>query len=134
MARVLVVDDHPALAQAVAEMARMSGCEAAVANDGEAALHYLRANRVDLVILDVSMPGVSGLDVLRSMAADGLLLITKVLMFSASKEHRQRSLLLGATGFILKHEVDDLVAEIVKHTRCGAPPDDAQGRSTGFAI
>ena len=68
MLRALVVDDHPGIAQAVAAMVRSCGCEAAVVHSGREAMDFLRAARVDLVILDVSMPdGMSGLDVLRRL-------------------------------------------------------------------
>ena len=135
MTRVLVVDDHPAVAQAVAELVRLSGCEADVVHDGEAALAFLRTGRVELVLLDVSMPGVSGLDVLRTMGAEGLLGATSVVMFSAEEGYRNKAMMLGAAGFVLKHEADDLVAEIERHTRCRpSPGDDPHGRHVGPAV
>ena len=108
MLRALVVDDHPGIAQAVAAMVRTSGCEAAIVHNARAAMDFLRSHHADLVVLDVSMPGMSGLEVLREMGAEGMLPGTPVLMFSASEEHRERSLMLGPTGFVLKHEADDL--------------------------
>ena len=128
MLRALVVDDHPGIAQAVAAMVRSSGCEAAVVHSGEAAMDFLRTHRVDLVVLDVSMPGMSGLEVLREMGAEGMLPGTPVLMFSASEEHRERSLMLGATGFVLKHEADDLAERIGRLLRCPGTPTDSHDR------
>ena len=81
MTRVLVVDDHPAVAQAVVQMVQMTGREAAVVHSGPAALDFLRDRGADLVVLDVSMPGMSGLDVLRVMGAEGMLGRTRVVMF-----------------------------------------------------
>ena len=131
MARVLVVDDHPAVAQAVAELVRLSGCEADVVHGGQAALAYLRTRRVELVLLDVSMPVVSGLDVLRAMGAEGLLGTTSVVMFSAEEGYRNKAMMLGAGAFVLKHEADDLIAEIERHTRCRPAGDDPVGRHVG---
>ena len=124
MSRVLVVDDHPGIAEAVAAMVRASGCEVAVVHSGEAAMDFLRAGDVDLLILDVSMPGMSGLEVLREMGAEGILPVTPVLMFSASGEFRERSMQLGAAGFILKDDPDGLTEQIERLLRCkGVPPE-----------
>ena len=128
MLRALVVDDHPGIAQAVAAMVRTLGCEAAVVHSGEAAMDFLRSNHADLVVLDVSMPGMSGLDVLREMGAEGMLPGTPVLMFSASGEHRERSLRLGATGFVLKHEAYDLTEQIARLLHCTGTPRDSLDR------
>jgi CheY-like chemotaxis protein len=108
MAVVLVVDDHVGIAQVVEKLAQMAGCETAVTHTGESALAYVRAHPVDLVVLDVAMPGLSGLDVLRELRTEGRLPALPVLMFSASDQHRDESLRLGAVGFVLKHEADEL--------------------------
>ena len=66
-------------------------------------MDFVRAARVDLVILDVSMPdGMTGLDVSRETGAEGMLPGTPVIMVSASMEFRERSLQLGAAGFVRK--------------------------------
>ena len=88
-------------------------------------MESLRRSRVDLLVLDVSMPGMSGLDVLSETGAEGMLPGTPVVMFSASEECRERALRLGATGFILKHEPDHLTAEITRHLGCGAEPEES---------
>ena len=118
MAQVLVVDDHDRVAQAVAAMARQSGYGTTVVNSGQAAMESLRASRADLVVLDVSMPAMSGLDVLRWIRANAACAETPVVMFSASEEYRDESLRLGAVGFVLKHEPDDLTAAFDKHLGC----------------
>ena len=80
-------------------------------------------------VLDVSMPGMSGLDVLREMGADGLLPGTPVIMFSASEEFREKSLRLGASGFILKHEADRLIEQVERLVHCKGVPPDSQGHA-----
>ena len=115
MAVVLVVDDHISITEAVAAMARGSHCEVAVAHTGKTALDYVRAHPVDVVVLDAAMPGMSGLDVLRELAADGRLPDLPVLMFSASEDYRDAARRLGAAWFILKHEPDDLPALIERY-------------------
>jgi CheY-like chemotaxis protein len=118
MSLVLVVDDHHAVAYAAAEFIRMQGCDVAVANGGQAALEFLRVNEVGLVVLDVSMPGLSGLDVLREMGDDRTLATIPVVMYSASEEFKDPALKLGAVGFVLKHQPESLTSEIEKHLCC----------------
>jgi CheY-like chemotaxis protein len=118
MSLVLIVDDHPAVVYAAAELIRMQGCDVAVANSGQAAMEFLRANEVGLVVLDVSMPGMSGLDVLREMDGEGMLATTPVVMYSASEQFKDRALKLGAVGFVLKHQPEVLATEIERHL-CG---------------
>ena len=115
MAVVLVVEDHIGIAQAVATLARMSDCEAAIAHSGEKALEYLRAHPVDAVVMDVKMTGMSGLDVLRELGAAGRLPQLPVLMYSASDEWRDESLQLGAAAFVRKDEVDALPALLKRY-------------------
>ena len=128
MSRVLVVDDHPDIARAVAQIARAAGCDATVVHGGRAALDVLRAGRVDLVILDVSMPGMSGLEVLREMGAEGMLPGTPVVMFSAGGEFRERALRLGAAAFVMKDDADDLIEQIERLLRCKGVSPESQGR------
>nr|CAA9355499.1 MAG: hypothetical protein AVDCRST_MAG46-2882 [uncultured Nocardioidaceae bacterium] len=112
----------------------MSGCAVTVVNSGRASLDLLQAEPVDLVVLDVSMPGMSGLDVLRVMGDERMLSRTPVVMFSASEESRQRALRLGAVAFVLKHEPDDLMAEIGRHLCCRGVPPEAHGHAYSAGV
>ena len=67
--RVLVVDDDRALRHALTALLQNDGCDVAQAGDGAEALTHLRGNSVDLVLLDVGLPGMSGLDVLKAVRA-----------------------------------------------------------------
>ena len=116
MAVVLVVDDHIGMAQAVATMLRTSRHDAAVAHSGRAALDHIAAHPVDVVVLDVAMPGMSGLDVLRELRATGAHAHLPVLMFSASKTSREEALRLGAAEYVLKHEADELPTLVERHS------------------
>lgn len=65
--RVLIVDDEPSIAQVVAEfVSELADVE--IAGDGRTALAAVLRERPDLVLLDMNMPGMSGLDVLRTLA------------------------------------------------------------------
>ncbi len=69
---ILVVDDEPSIVDTVATVLRYEGFTVDEASDGRQALSKLQERRFDLVILDVMMPGIDGLEVTRRMRADGI--------------------------------------------------------------
>jgi DNA-binding response OmpR family regulator len=62
---ILVVDDEPVERQALAEILRLEGYYVASVANGEAAIDHIRSNSVDVMILDLRMPGMNGLDVVK---------------------------------------------------------------------
>jgi DNA-binding response OmpR family regulator len=68
--RILVVDDEPGIVDLVSYGLRREGYEVETAVDGEGALARARGNGFDLVVLDVMLPGISGLDVCRTLRAE----------------------------------------------------------------
>ncbi|MGE4427828.1 MAG: response regulator transcription factor [Solirubrobacteraceae bacterium] len=81
MAQVLVVDDEPAVVTALDRALRLDGHDVSVAEDGIAALDRLGRSPTDLVVLDVMLPGLDGVEVCRRLRADGV--DTPVLMLTA---------------------------------------------------
>ncbi len=69
-ARVLVVDDDPALAEMLGIILRNEGFHPIFVADGEQALDAFREHRPDLVLLDLMLPGVSGIDICRAIRAE----------------------------------------------------------------
>ncbi|MCA1673869.1 MAG: response regulator transcription factor, partial [Actinobacteria bacterium] len=69
-ARVLVVDDDPALAEMLTIVLRGEGFETAVVADGSKAMPALRELKPDLVLLDLMLPGMNGIDVCRAIRAE----------------------------------------------------------------
>ena len=67
--RVLIVDDEPAIRRALRPPLTELGFEVAEASRGEIALEMLRAEPYDVVLLDVNMPGIGGLETLRRIRA-----------------------------------------------------------------
>lgn len=63
--RILVIDDHPAVALLVAEALENEGHQAFVAGSGEEGLQVIQQNPLDAVFLDIVMPGIDGIEVLR---------------------------------------------------------------------
>src|ERR1700758_1959620 len=108
--RVLVVEDHRRLADAVAEGLRREGMAVDVAYDGAAALRHAALVRYDVVVLDRDLPEVHGDDVCRQLvrAGEG----SRVLMLTAASTIRDRidGLGLGADDYLPKpFDFDELV-------------------------
>jgi DNA-binding NarL/FixJ family response regulator len=109
---IVVADDHPILLHGLVDVLRSNPDMKVVAacGDGATALEAIRNCSPNVAVLDIAMPGVTGLDVLASIAADRL--ATKVVILTATATDRQllRAIAGGARGVILKEEaVTDLV-------------------------
>ena len=83
MARIVVADDDVDIRELVEFKLSRLGHDVIAVGDGAAALDACRAQRPDLVVLDVMMPGVSGLDAVRAMRADPDLLHLPVILLTA---------------------------------------------------
>ena len=101
MPKVLVVDDEPTVREVVVGYLRRDGHEVAEAGDGTTALELLEADPPDLVVLDMMLPGVHGLDVLRRVRATSDI---PVIMLTARAEESDRvaGLELGADDYVVK--------------------------------
>ena len=101
--RVLVVDDEPALARTIKRVFARAGFETAIANDGFLAGSLLHTFKPHLMTLDLRMPGIDGLGVLRFLRETNLPTPLKVLVVSGdSEEHLKQALVLGAHGALGK--------------------------------
>ena len=110
MATVLVVDDHAQVNESLCRVIRAEGHRAVSAFNGADALALL-ADPPDLVILDVSMPGMSGIEVLRRIRSDPRTATLPVVIFSAVADPavRQHALEQGANEYLIKAETDPAV-------------------------
>jgi DNA-binding NarL/FixJ family response regulator len=102
--RVLVADDHEAVRQGLHWMLRADDAVEVVgeASDGGELLRLLDEVECDAVLLDLTMPGMSGLDVLASLRASGRAVPIVVLTMHDDASHVDRALGLGASGYVLK--------------------------------
>src|SRR6516164_9391344 len=100
--RVLVVDDDAAIRRSLERGLRLSGFTVLVAADGAAALDLVGTASPDVLVLDVSMPGLSGIEVCRRIRTEGD--ETPVLMLSALDELADRvaGLQAGADDYLIK--------------------------------
>ena len=105
MYRVLIVDDHSLIRSAMAMM--LSGQNFKVvgeAKDGVEAVQMARECAVDLIILDISMPGLDGLEVISRIRASGVVSRILVLTSLPALFYSQRCMKAGADGFVTKSQ------------------------------
>ena len=102
--RVLVVDDDPRLLHIVAMYLGIEGYDVALASDGEKALEEIDRQAPDLIILDIMMPGIDGIETCRRIRANAATKEVPVLMFSAlsGDDDVERARLAGANHLITK--------------------------------
>jgi two-component system sensor histidine kinase/response regulator len=103
-ARILVVDDKPANIQIVGTILGKLGCDIIPASDGETALKRLAVRRPDLVLLDVVMPGMDGVEVCRRIREDPEQRDIPIVFLSAAddKESTVRALAAGGVDYVTK--------------------------------
>ena len=101
MTRVLVVEDEPQIVRVLRDYLQHSGFEVMTASDGPAALRAVRTGRPDLMVLDLGLPGLDGLDVARAVRREGEL---PIIMLTARTEEADRvaGLELGADDYVTK--------------------------------
>jgi len=124
--RILVVEDEPLLADAVAQGLRHEAHAVDVAYDGAAALERVDVNEYDVVVLDRDLPVVHGDDVCRHLAKKGS--ETRILMLTAAAgvDDRVDGLALGADDYLPKpfafRELSARVTALGRRARPAAPP------------
>jgi DNA-binding response OmpR family regulator len=102
MPRVLVVDDDPTVAEVVVGYLRRDGFEAAHAADGLSALAIAAQAPPDLVVLDLMLPGIDGLEVCRRLRAERPDLPVVMLTARGEEEDRIAGLEVGADDYVVK--------------------------------
>jgi len=104
VARILVVDDTTTKRQKVSFTLTDAGHEVTEAPDGNKALAEAKAKKFDLVITDVNMPGMNGLDLVKSLRELGDFKFTPILVLTteAGADVKSRGREAGATGWIVK--------------------------------
>jgi two-component system response regulator MprA len=123
--RILVVDDEPAVREAVERALRLDGHDVLLAADGHEALDTLDSRAPDAVVLDVLMPRVDGLELCRQMRQRGDR--TPVLMLTArdAVSDRVAGLDAGADDYLIKpFALEELLARVRALLRRASPGDD----------
>lgn len=116
--RTLIVDDSSVMRKIVERALRQAGLDAMVvheAGSGTEAIDLLRTQEVDLILSDINMPSMDGLEFLRQMRAQNLAQGVPVVMITteSSEEHVKQAIQAGARGYIRKPFTADQVKERV---------------------
>jgi DNA-binding response OmpR family regulator len=102
MARVLIVEDDPDIALGLRTSLEIEGYAAEVAGDGLSGLDRVRADRPDLVILDLMLPGMDGYRVLRSLRAEGIRVPVLILTARGEEADKVLGFRSGADDYVTK--------------------------------
>ena len=118
---ILLVDDDPVNAVALGKVFHALGIVQPLlhARNGAEALAFLRedgGSSPDMILSDVNMPGMNGLDLLRTLKADPKLRKIPVIMFTTSQDERDiaESFALGAAGYMIKSIDDEQLTETIR--------------------
>lgn len=119
--QVLLIEDEPNIAEAIRFLLSRDGWAVTVLADGAQGLAAARAERPDLVILDLMLPGLSGLEILKALRGDPATAAMPVMMLTAKGQGRDREAAerAGANLFMAKPFSN---AEIVAAARGLVPP------------
>lgn len=125
MKTILVVDDEPEIVRVVRDYLEHSGFAVLVERDGSSALRAARTRRPDLVVLDLGLPGLDGLDVTRALRREGSLPII-MLTARADESDKLVGLELGADDYLTKpfspKELVARVRAVLRRTEAAAEP------------
>ncbi|MFZ2359292.1 MAG: response regulator transcription factor [Anaerolineae bacterium] len=124
---ILVVDDDKQIARLIRSYLEQAGFRVTVAHDGAAALHALRREKPDLVVLDLMLPDRDGWDITRTVRSDPTLAATPIIMVTARVEDTDRivGLELGADDYVTKpfnpREIVARVRAVLRRSSATAP-------------
>jgi DNA-binding response OmpR family regulator len=114
--RILIVDDESQNVEVLRRLMTRLGYDVLTASDGESALESVVRDRPDLVLLDVNMPGIDGVEVCRRLKADPATRLIPVVLITTltASEDRVRGIDAGADDFLAKPPV---IAELEARVR-----------------
>lgn len=112
-ARVLLVDDEEEFVSALAERLDIRGIDTRVATDGEQALELIEGQSFDVIVLDVIMPGISGLEVLQRIKAQKIPSAVILLTGHGSTREGVEGMRMGAFDYLMKPlDIDELITKM----------------------
>ncbi len=134
--RLLIVDDEPALRKALRTSLSASGFEVSEARNGEEALATLPRTPVDIVLLDISMPGMSGIEVCRKIRDLSMHIGIIMVTVRDSEDDKVRALEAGADDFITKpYRLREMIARLrAMLRRMSAQQDTAEAVLTAGSL
>jgi two-component system KDP operon response regulator KdpE len=127
--RILVVDDEPQITRVLRTALTGSGYEVRTANDGHAGLRSAREWQPDLVVTDISMPNMNGIELCRQLRAESTLPII-VLSVKGEEKTKVEALDAGADDYVTKPVgMDELLARVRRNLARAQPTEDPAKRT-----
>ncbi|KLV11054.1 DNA-binding response regulator [Photobacterium ganghwense] len=128
--KIMIVDDHPLMRRGIHQLLSFESDFEIVgeASNGADALQLASEAEPDLILLDLNMKGMSGLDTLNAMRAEGIQSCIVVLTVSDSKADIRALLNAGADGYLLKDTEPDELINLLKQALCGGKAYSEQVR------
>ncbi len=112
---ILVVEDDNTIRELVEMILSQAGYQVTTAEDGREGLELLRRARPDLILLDIAMPGIDGLEVLNRIRQRGFSMPVLMMTANSSAQVVRDVMALGGNGYLLKpFEPEELVARVKK--------------------
>lgn len=124
--RILIIEDEPELARHVSRALTRHGHDTTTKHDGLAGLQAALDELPDLIVLDLNLPGLNGLDVLARLRAAGTASRVIILTARGEVEHRVKGLKAGADDYLAKpFSLEELIARVEATGRRGVTPTAA---------
>ena len=121
MIRILIADDHAIVRSGLKQILEENPEMKIVAehNNGSDVLNWLRTNKCDVVMLDIAMPGKSGIDVLKQLHEEKPKLPVLVISIYPEDQYAVRLIRAGASGYLTKESAPEVVVEAVRQVASG---------------
>ncbi len=113
MLKVLIIDDEEEFLETLADRFRLRGIQTKTAGDGESALNLIEEDPPEIVVLDVMMPGMGGLEVLKRIKQQHPQITVVLLTGRGSTKDGIQGMQLGAADYLMKPiDIDELIEKI----------------------
>ncbi len=121
MIKVLIADDHPLFREGIKRMLSETSdiVVADEASNGQEVFKIVEKNDFDVIMLDISMPGRSGLDIIKQLKCDRPDLPILILSMHSEEEYAERALKAGAAGYLVKKTTPDEVVAAIRKVSMG---------------
>lgn len=111
--KILLVDDEEEFVTTLAERLQLRGIQAQATTDGEDALRLVKSDEPDMIVLDVMMPGISGLEVLKRIKAQNLQIPVILLTGRGDTKEADEGMRLGAFDYLVKPvNIEELIKKM----------------------
>lgn len=122
--RILIVEDNPDFSQSLVELVNAQpGMEVAACYlNGKNLVRHLEYHKPDVVLMDIDMPVVNGLESLRQIQLSGMEVVSLVLTVFDDNERVFQAVCSGASGYLLKHTSNERIIEAIVEAKNGGAP------------